>query len=93
MSQHGWSLLNVLRTKAHRRQNRGPAGALRRAGGGGRGGGGRGGGGGSRAAAPGGAERRVDGVGHASVDLSPLFYRCLPYGITIARPLDLSFLR
>ena len=65
----GWSLLNVLRTKAHRRQSRGAAGPVRRAGGGGRGGGG-----GSRAAAAGGAERGVDGVGHASVDLSPLFY-------------------
>ena len=48
----GWSLLNVLRTKAHRRQSRGAAGPVRRAGGGGRGGGG-----GSGAAAPGGAER------------------------------------
>ena len=36
------------------------------------GGGGRGGGGGSGAAAAGGAERRVGGVRHASVDLSPL---------------------
>jgi len=48
----GWSLLNVLRAKAHRRQGRGAAGAVRCAGGGG----------GPRTAAPGGAERRVDGV-------------------------------
>ena len=73
----GWPLnqireelyLSSLRTEAHRRQSRGAAGPVRRAGGGGRGGGG-----GSRAAAAGGAERGVDGVGHASVDLSPLFY-------------------
>jgi len=51
------------------------------------GGGGRGGGGGSGAAAPGGAERRVDGVRHASVDLSPLFYGYLPFGTTIDRRL------
>ena len=51
--------------KAHRRQSRNLAGPVRRAGGGGRGGGG------PRAAAPGGAERRVDGVRHASVELSP----------------------
>ena len=57
---------------------RGAAGPVRRAGGGGRGGGG-----GSGAAATGGAERRVDGVRHASVDLSPLFYRYVPFGTTI----------
>lgn len=44
---------------------RGAAGAVLRAGGGGRGGGG------SRAGVPGGAERRVDGGQHASVDLCP----------------------
>ena len=74
MSQHGWSLLNVLSATAHRRQSRGAAGPVRRAGGGSRGGGG-----GPRAAAPGGAERGVDGVRYASVDLSPLFYRYVPY--------------
>ena len=47
------------------------------------GGGGRGGGGGSGAAAAGGAEWGVDGIGHASVDLSPLFYRNRQYGTTI----------
>lgn len=56
MSQHGWSLLNVLRAKAHHRQGRGAAGPVRRAGGGGRGSGG-----GSRTAAAGGVERGVDG--------------------------------
>ena len=59
---------------------RGAAGPVQRAGGGGRGGGG-----GSGAAAPGGAERGGDGVGHASVDLSPLFYGCLPDGTTTVR--------
>ena len=53
---------------------RGATGPVRRAGGGGRGGRG-----GPRAAAPGGAERGVDGVRYASVDLSPLFYRYVPY--------------
>jgi len=76
----GWSLLNVLRTEAHRRQSRGAAGPVRRAGGGGCGGGG-----GSGAAAAGGVERRVDGVRHASVDRSPLFCRYLPYGTTTFR--------
>ena len=66
MRQHGWSLLNVLRTKAHRRQSRVAAGPVRRAGGGGCGGGG-----GSGAAAAGGAERGVDGERQANVDLTP----------------------
>ena len=38
-----------------------------------------------RAVAPGGVERRVDGVRHASVDLSLLFYGYLPYGTIIVR--------
>jgi len=83
MSQHGWSLLDVLSAKAHRRQSQDAAVPVRRAGSRGRGGGG-----GSRAAAPGGAERRVDGGRHASVDLTSLFYRYLAYGTTIVRSLN-----
>ena len=52
--------------------------------------GGRSGGGGSRAAAPGGAERGVDDVGHASVDLSPVFHSYLPHGTTIVSWLNLQ---